>query len=262
MTSIFRNIQYEKQDGSAMITINRPEILNVLDKDTVLEIKSAIIDAEKDINVKVLIIRGAGRTAFCAGGDANWLIGQSPFEIIKFIELGQATWGLIEKLDKPVIAAVNGLALGGGCELAMACDLVISSDEATFGQTEINLGIIPGWGGTQKLTRFVGVKKAKEMLLLGEIIRADEALYLGLVNKVVCAEKLMDEVNVVAKKLSEKSPVALKFTKLAVNKALETSLTEGMEFEKVVFALLYGSEDAKEGLSSFLAKRKPVWKGK
>jgi len=257
----FKNILYDKKDEIATITINRPKALNALNKDALLEIRSAIADAAKDSSIKVVIITGAGTRAFCAGADVAELSGQSPIEITKFIKLGQDTWRLIENFDKPVIAAVNGLALGGGCELVMACDLAVASDQAKFGQPEINLGIMPGWGGTQRLTRLVGIKKAKEIVLLGEMIGSDEALRIGLVNKVVPAEKLMDEVNAIARKLADKSPLALRFAKLAVNKALETSLAEGLEFEKTTFALLYSSEDAKEGINSFLAKKKPVWKG-
>jgi len=262
MTSQHKNIVYEKKDGMAIITINRPEVLNALNKETLLEINSAIVDAEKDVDVKVVIITGAGVRAFCAGADVAELSGRSSIEIMEFIKLGQETFSLIENLSKPVIAAVNGLALGGGCEMALACDLVISSDKAMFGQPEINLGIMPGWGGTQRLMRVVGAKKAKEIVLLGEMIRADEALRIGLVNKVIPAEKLMDEATEIARKLADKSPVAIRFAKLAINKALETGLTDGLEFEKTIFALLYSSEDAKEGLKSFLDKRKPIWKGK
>lgn len=262
MTLQYKNIIYEKRDGVATITINRPQALNALNKETLEEINSAIRNAEKDADVKVIIITGVGERAFCAGADVAELKGQSPIEITEFIKLGQDTWNLIENLDKPVIAAVNGLSLGGGCELVMACDLAVSSEKARFGQPEINLGIMPGWGGTQRLTRLVGTKKAKEIVLLGEMFGADEALRMGLINKVVPAEKLMEEANAIARKLADKSPVALKFAKSAVNKALETSLAGGLEFEKATFALLYSSEDAKEGLTSFLAKRKPVWKGK
>jgi len=257
----FKNILYDKKDEIATITINRPKALNALNKDTLLEIRSAIADAAKDSSIKVVIITGAGTRAFCAGADVAELSGRSPIEITKFIKLGQDTLSIIENFDKPVIAAVNGLALGGGCELVMACDLAVASDQAKFGQPEINLGIMPGWGGTQRLTRLVGIKKAKEIVLLGEMIGSDEALRTGLVNKVVPAEKLMDEANAIARKLADKSPLALRFAKLAVNKALETSLAEGLEFEKTTFALLYSSEDAKEGINSFLAKKKPVWKG-
>ncbi|MEM1514724.1 MAG: enoyl-CoA hydratase-related protein [Candidatus Bathyarchaeia archaeon] len=262
MTSQYKNILYEKKDGIATITINRPQVLNALNKETLVEIRSAIMDAEKDENVKVVMVTGAGDRAFCAGADVSEMSGKSPVEIMEFIKLGQETFSLIENLSKPVIAVVNGFALGGGCELAAACDLVISSDKAMFGQPEINLGIIPGWGGTQRLVKIVGVKKAKELVFLGKMIKAEEAQHIGLVNKVVQTEKLMEEANAIARELAGKSSVSLKFAKMALNKALEEGLSEGLEYERLAFALLYSSEDAKEGIKAFLEKRKPVWRQK
>lgn len=258
----FRNIIYEKRDGVAIITINRPQVLNALNKETLLEMNSAIMDAEKDSSIKVVIVTGAGERAFCAGADIKELSDKTPIEIMELIKLGQETFNLIENLSKPVIAAVNGLALGGGCELVAACDFVVSSDKAMFGQPEINLGIMPGWGGTQRLVNLVGIRKAKEMILLGKMIKAEEAQQIGLVNRVVPAEKLMEEANAIARGLAEKSPISLKFVKLALNKALEAGLTEGLEFERAIFSLLYSSEDAKEGIKAFLEKRKPIWRQK
>jgi enoyl-CoA hydratase len=262
MESPFMNIIYEKKEEIAVITINRPHVLNALNRETLQEMKSAFMNVEMDENVKAVIITGSGQRAFCAGADLIEFRKLSPVEVYDFIHLGHKVFDLIENLDKPVIAAVNGVALGGGFELAMACDIVFASDQAKFGQSEVNLGIMPGWGGSQKLTRLVGVKKAKEMILLGSIINANEALNMKIVNKVVPTGKLMDEAVTTAKEVASKSPTALKFIKKAVNTALETTLSQGITCEEALFMLLFNSEDAKEGISAFLEKRKPVWKGK
>ncbi|MEM1538724.1 MAG: enoyl-CoA hydratase-related protein [Candidatus Nezhaarchaeales archaeon] len=258
----FTSIIYDKRDGIAKITINRPQALNALNPEVIHEIKRALEDAAGSNDVRVLIITGSGEKAFSAGADIKWMSNCTPLEALTFSQLGQSVLRMIEELDKPVIAAVNGYALGGGCELALACDLVIASENARFGQPEINVGIIPGWGGTQRLTRLVGVKKAKELILTGDVIDAKEAEKLGIVNKVVPREKLMEEAEALAKKLAEKTPIGLRMAKAAINKSLETSLKDGLDYEARLFGLLFTTEDAKEGLKAFLEKRKPTYKGK
>jgi len=258
----FKNIIYEKKNNVAIITINRPHVLNALNRETLLEILSALMDIEKDPDIKVLIITGTGDKAFCAGADVNEFKDKTLMEILEFIELGHRVSTMIEDLSKPVIAAINGYALGGGLELALACDFIIASSNAKLGQPEINLGIIPGWGATQRLVRLIGIRKAKELILLGEMLTAEEALQIGLVNKVVPLGRLREEAFNLAKKLKEKSPVALKFAKHTINAALKSTLPEGLDYEKMSFIALYSSEDAQEGIKAFLEKRKPVWKGK
>ncbi|MGB9959407.1 MAG: enoyl-CoA hydratase/isomerase family protein [Candidatus Bathyarchaeales archaeon] len=262
MELTFKNIIYEKKEEYAIITINRPQVLNALNKETLQEIKNALSDAESDGNVRVVIITGYGPRAFSVGADVAEFKKDSMIEVHGFLQFGREVFNSIENLDKPVIAAVNGLALGGGFELAMACDMIIASDQARFGQTEVNLGIMPGWGGTQRLTRIVGVKKAKEMVMLGRIISADEAFNLNIVNKVCPSERLMEEAVVMAKEIASKSSIATKFIKKAVNTALETSISYGITYEGALLKLLLNSEDAQEGISAFLEKRKPLWKGK
>jgi enoyl-CoA hydratase len=237
-------------------------VLNALNKETLQEIKNALADTERDKTVRVVIITGSGPRAFCAGADVAELIKLTPTEVSDLVELGREVFDLIENIDKPVIAAVNGLALGGGFELATSCDIIIASDKARFGQPEVNLGVMPGWGGTQKLTRLIGTKKAKEIIILGGIISANEALNLRVVNKVVPEEKLMEEAVTLAKDIASKSPIALGLIKKAINAALETPLSKGIIYERSLYMLLFNSEDAKEGISAFLEKRKPIWKGK
>jgi len=258
----FKNLIYEKRDNIAVITINRPEVLNALNRETLLELSAALRDAEEDPNIRVIIITGAGEKAFCAGADVREFRDKSLTEVLEFIELGHKVFAMIENLSKPVIALVNGYALGGGLELALACDFIIASTNAKLGQPEVNLGLIPGWGATQKLAKIVGLRKARELILLGETISAEEAFRIGLVDKVVPPERLWEEALQLAKKLIEKSPIALRFAKRAINTALRTTLPEGLEYEKMAFIALYSSEDAREGVRAFLEKRKPVWRGR
>lgn len=262
MELAFKNIIYEKKEEYAVITINRPQVLNALNREALQEIKSALRDAESDENVRVVVITGYGARAFSVGADVAEFKKDSMIEVCDFLQFGREVFDLVESLDKPVIAAVNGLALGGGFELAMACDIIIASDQARFGQTEVNLGIMPGWGGTQRLARIVGVNKAKEIVMLGRVISADEALALRIVNKVCPSERLMEEVAMIVKEIAGKSPIATKFIKKAINTALETSSSQGITYENTLLKLLLNSEDAEEGISAFLEKRKPVWKGK
>jgi len=256
---VYRNIVYEKSDGIARIIINRPQALNALDAETLGEIKDAVGDAAKSDDVRVLIITGMGEKAFSAGADIKWAMSCDAVKALSLSQLGHEVLRTIEELEKPTIAAVNGYALGGGCELCLACDFVIASENARFGQPEINLGVIPGWGGTQRLPMLIGIRKAKELVLTGEVIDAKEAERIGLVTKVVPANRLMEEAEALARKLMEKPRMALKAAKNALNKSMELPLKDGLDYESRLFALMFATEDAKEGLKAFAEKRKPSW---
>jgi len=258
----YKNTLYEKSEGIATITINRPEALNAINEETILEILSEIDDAKKDESIKVIVITGAGDRAFSAGADIKMMKGVDPLRGRELSRLGQRMCDEIEALEKPVIAAINGYALGGGLELAMACDLRIASEKARMGQTEINIGLIPGWGGTQRLPRFVGKGVAKEMIFTGKMIGAKEAEQLGLVNKVVAHDQLKSAVKELVNEIINKPPVGIKMAKELINSSLETPLTVGTLHEAECFSVLASTEDFKEGLTAFLEKRKPEFKGK
>jgi len=256
-----KNILYEKKDGVATITINRPKALNAMNEETIQEILSTLDDAEKDENIRVVVITGAGDRAFSAGADINMMKAGGALEARRTSQLGQRMTNEVEDLEKPVIAAINGYALGGGLELAMACDLRIASENARLGQPEINIGLIPGWGGTQRLPRFVGKGLAKEMIFTGRMIDAKTAEQHGLVNKVVPADQLKSAVEELAKELIDKPPVAIKLAKELINNSTETSLRIGITNESEAFGLVGSTEDFKEGTAAFLEKRKPKFKG-
>lgn len=256
------NILYEKKNGVATITINRPKKLNALNQETILEILSALDDAEKDANVRVVVITGAGDRAFSAGADISGMKGRTPLDSRRSSQLGQQMMNRVEDLEKPVIAAINGYALGGGLELAMACDFRIASENARLGQPEINIGLIPGWGGTQRLPRFVGKALAKEMIFTGKMIVAKTAERVGLVNTVVPADQLKSAVKQLAEELTDKPPVAIKLAKQLINNSTETNLRIGLTHESEAFGILGSTEDVKEGTAAFLEKRKPRFKGK
>ena len=243
----------------ALITLNRPEKLNALDTKTRMEISDAIDEIEE--KAKVLIITGKGR-AFAAGADINELSKRTPFEYIRLSKYGTWLNNRIESLDIPVIAAVNGYALGGGCELAMACDIRIASEKARFGQPELNLGIMPGVGATQRLPRLVGLGMAKKLIFTGETLNAHEALRIGLVEEVVEHERLMDRCLEIAGKIAEKPPLAVRMVKRALNATRTMGLEDGLRYEIALASLLFSTEDAKEGLKAFLEKREPEFKGK
>ncbi|HIE17248.1 MAG TPA: crotonase [Dehalococcoidia bacterium] len=258
----FETIIYEKKDNVAWITLNRPDKLNAQNQALLSEVTAALEQAKDDDEVHVIVITGAGDRAFSAGADISMFMDWTPISVTSWTKATKRPYTFVREVPKPVIAMVNGLALGGGCELAMGCDIVIASENARFGQPEINVGVIPGGAGTQVLPRLVGEKKAKEMILTGDPISAEEAYRLGLVNKVVPADKLREAVDEVIKKLKTKSPAILRFAKLAVNKSLETPLSVGVDCEADLFALCFGTQDQKEGAKAFLEKRPPRYVGK
>ena len=259
----YQYILYEKSEGLATITINRPEVRNALTQALMEELGDAIDQAEVDHEVKVLILTGAGELAFVAGADIGEVGARDTLtELGLKSRLRREVYSRLEHLFKPSIAAINGYALGGGCELALACTIRIAADTARMGQPEINIGIIPGLGGTQRLTRLVGKGRAMELILTGDMIDAQEAYRIGLVNKVVPAAQLMEETRALGKKLASKPPLALKTAKDAVDYGADMSLAAALEFENRLFAILSGSADANEGVSAFLEKRKPEWRGR
>lgn len=258
----YQSMTYEKKGKVATITINRPKVMNALNIALASEMRDALADAEADDNVRVIVITGAGDRAFCAGADIAELAVLGGIEARDFSLQAQLLTTLIERVRKPVVAKINGLCLGGGNEVAMSCDFRIASEKAAFGQPEINLGIIPGMGGTQRLTRLIGRTKAIEMNMLGEMIPAAEAYRLGLVNKVVPAGELDKAVDELAEKLAAKGPVAIGMVKLAVNNGMDMDLNRGLYYEAECFGAACGTEDAREGTKAFLEKRKPEFKGR
>jgi enoyl-CoA hydratase len=253
----YENIIFEKEENIAIITFNRPEAMNALNNQTRAEFRAAIDDVAKDDLIKVLILTGSGK-AFVAGSDIKEFDATTPFVAHNIKRLGE----MVEQLEKPVIAAVNGFCLGGGNEIAMACDIIIASEKAKFGQTEINIGIIPGGGGTQRLQRLIGVCRAKELIFTGDIIRAEEAERLGLVNRVVPMDDLMPTAKEIAAKIATKSAAALKLAKQAINYGMQTNLASGLKYEYEMYALSLSLEDKKEGVNAFLEKRAPKFVGR
>jgi enoyl-CoA hydratase/carnithine racemase len=258
----FENLLLDRDGGVATITINRPKVLNALNGQTLDELRRAILDLRRDDSVRAVILTGAGEKSFIAGADINELATQTPVSGREHAMSGQHILDLIEQLGKPVIAAINGFALGGGCELAMACSVRIAADTAKLGQPEINLGLIPGYAGTQRLTRIVGRGRALELLLTGDQITAQEAHRIGLVNRVVPAADLMAEAKKVAATLAAKAPVAVKYILEAVNKGVEMPFAQAQVFEATLFGLVASTEDMREGTKAFLEKRKPGFKGR
>jgi len=259
----YQFILYEVSESIATITVNRPEVRNALTQALMEELADAINQADEDTEVRVLILTGAGEKAFVGGADINEVGARTTLtELGPKSRTRRSVYTKLEHLSKPSIAAVNGFALGGGCEMALACTLRIAADTARFGQPEINLGIIPGLGGTQRLVRLVGKGNAMEMILTGDLIRADHALRIGLVNRVVPADQLMAEARGLAGKLAAKAPLALRAAKDAVDYGAEMSLEVALEFENRLFAIVSGSEDRAEGVTAFLEKRQPEWKGR
>ncbi|HEX7573409.1 MAG TPA: enoyl-CoA hydratase-related protein [Bacteroidota bacterium] len=248
-----------REQGYALIQLNRPDVLNAISLQLMTDLVAALEESDADGAVKCIIITGNDR-AFAAGADIREMAEATATEMLVRDQF--ALWERIRKVSKPVIAAVGGFALGGGCELAMACDMIIASETARFGQPEITIGVIPGAGGTQRLTRAVGKAKAMEMVLTGRMITADEALRWGLINKVVPAESLLTEARAWASGIASSPPLAVRLAKEAVLKSFDTTIEGGLAFERKNFYLLFASEDQKEGMRSFLEKRRPQWKGR
>ena len=258
----FENLLVEQDAGVAVVTINRPKVLNALNGATLDELRRVLLSMRRDEGVRCLIVTGAGEKSFVAGADINELAVQTPVSGRDHARSGQHVLDLIENLGKPVIAAINGFALGGGCELAMACTIRIAAETARLGQPEINLGIIPGYAGTQRLARLIGRGRALDMLLTGDHVNAPEAFRLGLVNRVVPAAQLMEEARKLAATLASKAPVAMRFIIDAVNKGLDMPLAEAQNYEATLFGLVASTEDMREGTKAFLEKRKAEFRGK
>jgi enoyl-CoA hydratase len=258
----YKTILYEKANNIAKVTLNRPEALNALNSTVYNELYDVFEAIENDDEVRAVILTGSGEKAFAAGTDVAEMANMNTLEIQKFMATIRKASDRIYSVTKPTIAAISGYALGGGNELAMCCDLRIASEKARFGQPEVNLGLIPGASGTQRLPRLIGVAKAKEMIFLGDMIDAATALNLGLVNKVVPPDKLMEEAMVWATKLASKSSPVLAMAKMAINTGLDTDLASGLTIETKCDALCFATEDQKEGMKAFLEKRKVVFKNK
>jgi enoyl-CoA hydratase len=258
----FDNLLFERDAAVAIITFNRPKVLNALNTHTLSELSSAMASFKNDPDVRAIVLTGAGEKSFVAGADINELAVQTPVQGKEHARRGQQIFDAIEQLGKPVIAAVNGFALGGGCELVMACTLRIAADTARFGQPEINLGLIPGYGGSQRLPRLVGRGVALEMLLSGDMIGAQRAYEIGLVNKVVPAAELMSEAKKIAHALAAKAPIAVRYILEAVHHGLDGPLAAGQFLETALFGAIASSDDMREGTRAFLEKRAAVWQGR
>ena len=256
----YNNILFEVKNKIGFVTINRPDKLNALNDATLSELKECFTAVKNDERINVVIVTGAGEKAFVAGADISELNKLDESTGKKFSENGQAVFNLIENLGKPVIAAVNGFALGGGCELALSCHIRFANEKAKFGQPEVNLGIIPGYGGTQRLTRLINSGRAAELILTGDLIDANEALRIGLVNKIFSSEELMSKATEFAEKISSKGQIAVRKTLLAIVSCDELPESDGLNYEANLFAEGCGSEDFKEGTTAFLEKRKPNFK--
>jgi enoyl-CoA hydratase/carnithine racemase len=258
----YENILLEKKNGIAYVTINRPKVLNALNMATVEELRAVFHDIKTDEAIRVAILTGAGEKAFVAGADINELAQQNAVNGKKYAHRGQNVLNLIENLGKPVIACINGFALGGGCELALACTMRLASDNAKLGQPEVKLGIIPGYGGTQRLPRLVGKGLAMQMVLAGEMISAQEAHRIGLVNEVTSAVELIPRAEAIAAKIIANAPLAVQYAMEAVNKGMEMTLAEGLFLESALFGVCCATSDKAEGTSAFLEKRAANFRGK
>jgi len=261
-TLTLANVQYEKRDAIAYVTVNRPKVLNALNAATWKDLRTAFEDARDDAAVRGVILTGAGDKAFVAGADISELAHASAIDAERSSRYGQEVLDLVENLGKPVVAAINGFALGGGCETAMACTIRIAVEHAKFGQPEVKLGLLPGGGGTQRLPRLVGKGRALQLILSGETISAQEAWRIGLVNEVVPAADLIARAEAILKAIASNAPIAVKHSLEAVNKGLDTSQSEGFALEASYFGLCAGTEDKKEGTSAFLEKRAPKFLGR
>ena len=258
----YKTILFEKDNGMATITLNRPQNMNALSSEVFTEMGDVLAEIESDDEVHVIVLTG-GEKCFAAGADIKEMSEiATPSDAHRFFKKAQGVFNSMEDLEKPIIAAISGLALGGGCELALACDLRIATESAAFGQPEIKIGVIPGGGGTQRLPRIIGITRAKELLYTGDFINAQEAYRIGLVNKVVSTPSLMDETRSMALKIAHQPQAALKAAKLAINGGLNMDMKSAMAYEARCFEILFSTEDQKEGMKAFIEKRKPVFKNK
>ena len=258
----FENILFEKKNSIAYVTVNRPKVLNALNMATMDELRTAFHDIKNDAGVRVVILTGSGEKAFIAGADINELAAHNAVSGKEYTHRGQSVLNLIENLGKPVIACLNGFTLGGGCEIAMACTMRLASDNAKIGQPEVKLGIIPGYGGTQRLPRLAGKGRAMQLVLTGEMISAQEAYRIGLVNEVTSPADLIPRAEAIAQKIIANSPLAVQYSLEAINKGLEMTLPEALYLEAVLFSVACSSEDKKVGTTAFLEKRPAQFKGK
>jgi enoyl-CoA hydratase/carnithine racemase len=256
------NVLYETKGSIAYVTVNRPKVLNALNTPTWTDLKAAFEEAKADASVRGVILTGAGEKAFIAGADISELAHVDAYDAEESSRFGQKVLDLIENLGKPVIAAVNGFALGGGCETAMACTMRIAAEHAKFGQPEVKLGLLPGGGGTQRLPRLVGKGRALQLILTGETISAQEAYRIGLVNEVVPAASLIERAETILKQIAANAPIAVKFSLEAANRGLDSSQSEGLVLEASYFGICAATEDKKEGTSAFLEKRAPQFRGR
>lgn len=259
---LYENVLYEKRGSIAHVTVNRPKVLNALNTSTWNDLQTAFEAAKADASVRGVILTGAGDKAFIAGADISELAHLGAYEAEESSRLGQHVLDLIENLGKPVIAAINGFALGGGCETAMACTMRIAAENAKFGQPEVKLGLLPGGGGTQRLPRLVGKGRALQLILTGETISAQEAYRIGLVNEVVAAASLIERAETILQQVAANAPIAVKFSLDAVNKGLDISQSEGLALEAAYFGICAATEDKQEGTSAFLEKRAPQFQGR
>jgi enoyl-CoA hydratase len=256
----YKNLLVVLQGSAAIITFNRPTVLNAMNTETVQELGAAMTALEQNPQVRVIILTGAGR-AFIAGADISEISSKTPAQAREYSELGQRVMQLIQNLKQPVIAAVNGFALGGGTEVVLSCDICIASEQAKFGLPEATLGVIPGWGGTQRAARLIGTAKAKELIFTGEIIDARRAFEIGLISRVVPHEQLMAVVMGLAQKIGECGPLALAMAKKAINEGIEKNLIDACRLETEAFSSLFATKDQQEGMKAFLEKRKPKFTG-
>ncbi len=258
---MYQMLHYEKKDEIAIVTIDRQEALNALNSTVITELEQVVSEMEKDDSIRAMILTGAGRS-FVAGADIGE---QYPLDVDggrRWGQRGSALFRRIEKLEFPTIAAVNGFALGGGCELAMSCDIILASEKAKFGQPEVGLGITPGFSGTQRLPRRVGIAKAKELIFSGKMIKADEAERIGLVNAVYAPEELMNGALEMARSFTKNAPIAVKYSKACIDRGMQMDIDSGIACENELFAMCFAAEDQKEGMGAFLEKRSPVFKNK
>jgi enoyl-CoA hydratase len=260
--SQYTNLLFEVKDSIGMITLHRPKALNALNTELLQELSNLLDRIKEDTSIGIVIITGSGEKAFVAGADIAEMQTLTAIEGRNFGKIGQDVFNKLESLPQPVIAAINGFALGGGCELAMACDIRIASEKAKFGQPEVSLGITPGFGGTQRLPRLVGKGRAKELIYTGDIIDAGEAYRIGLVNKVAAPDELMNVAKAMAEKILSRASVAVQLSKAAVNEGLNMDLASGIAYEAEVFGLCFATEDQKEGMTAFVDKRKANFSGK